>query len=171
MPVNCVSLAQARAACKALGKRLPTEAEWEYAAGNLGLETRYPWGSGPPCDNAVVGVGLGSDPSTSIDCLKKNGDTPGPKPVGSTGDVNALGVHDLAGNLSEWLEDEFQPYSDPTCWGPSATLHLNPVCKKKSLPVVRGGSWQGQAIFAQISLRDANINADAKRYLGFRCAK
>src|SRR5262249_22678930 len=106
MPVNCVSLQQARDACKALGKRLPTEAEWEYAAGNLGRETRYPWGSGDPCDFAAVGLGLASDAQTSIQCLDA-GDTAGPQPVGSMGDVTDLGVHDLGGNLTEWLEDDF----------------------------------------------------------------
>ncbi len=44
MPVNCVSWSQAEQACKLLQKRLPSEAEWEYVASNVGLGTAYPWG-------------------------------------------------------------------------------------------------------------------------------
>ncbi len=170
MPVNCVSLAQARAACKALGKRLPTEAEWEWAAGNLGLESKYPWITGPPCANAVVGYGFSGDGTTSTQCLPANAD-PGPRPVRSAADTTLLGVHDLGGNLAEWIEDELSPYADTTCWGPQATLRVNPLCKSGGSPVLRGGSWVAQAVFAGVALRNANQNTKASQSIGFRCAK
>ena len=168
MPVNCVSLALARSACKALGKRLPTEAEWEWAAGNLGLETRYPWGSGDPCSYAIVGHGKAGNEMTASDCAA---DVPGPRPVRSADDETLLGVHDLGGNLSEWIEGDFQPFTDTTCWGPAATLHVDPSCEKHGLPILRGGSWARASIFARVGLRGASTNANANHDTGFRCAK
>jgi sulfatase modifying factor 1 len=170
LPVNCVTLAQARSACEALGKRLPTEAEWEWAAGNLGRETRYPWGSGPPCSFAAVALGFVLDETTSTQCLGP-GDSSGAVPVGTTADVTDLGVRDLGGNLTEWIEGDFQPYTDPTCWGQETRLLVNPVCKSGGQPALRGGSWLKLAVLAQVSLRNANINTQANRGIGFRCAK
>ncbi len=88
LPMTCVSWVQAVAFCAWEGRRLPTEAEWQYvAAGPEGR--RYPWGeSVPTCEQATV---LGCD---------------FPKPVGSAPlGVSEDGVEDLTGSVFEWVWD------------------------------------------------------------------
>jgi len=91
-PINCVGFLQAEAFCKVAGKRLPTEAEWERAAG-AGVRM-YPWGDQPPgkgvCwDGAENALGKGNR-HDSCD-------------VGTfDGDISPEGVRDLGGNLTEW---------------------------------------------------------------------
>lgn len=91
-PMNCVDWNQAGDYCKAQGKRLPTEEEWEWAARG-GTEGRtYPWGKAAPASQLCWGDGtcpVGSFPK---------GDAPG-------------GIHDLAGNVQEWTFQYAQDYS------------------------------------------------------------
>ncbi|MCM2334538.1 MAG: formylglycine-generating enzyme family protein, partial [Anaeromyxobacteraceae bacterium] len=93
-PVNCVSWIEADRYCRAHGKRLPTEGEWEWAARGQGRGTRYPWGSAPPADRACwdgVGSTLGKggrNETCAVGAFAK-GDSPD-------------GFHDLGGNVREW---------------------------------------------------------------------
>jgi formylglycine-generating enzyme required for sulfatase activity len=91
-PINCVGWAQAGAYCKAQGKRLPAEAEWELAARGGGAKAnRFPWGDAEPVGQL---------------CWRRA--EQGTCPVGShpQGD-SALGFKDLAGNVEEWVEDRY----------------------------------------------------------------
>jgi hypothetical protein len=88
-PVSCVDAEQAETYCRAQDKRLPTAAEWEFAA-RSGQSLIYPWGATEPsCARANLG-GCGGEP----------------RPVGSLPDgASGLGVLDLAGNVWEWTAD------------------------------------------------------------------
>lgn len=92
-PVSSVSWFSARAYCAFVGKRLPTEAEFEKAS--RGTDGRlYPWGNTPPGPTrAVFGQSITADVGTHL-----SGDGP-------------YGHHDLAGNVWEWMEDVYDPYA------------------------------------------------------------
>jgi formylglycine-generating enzyme required for sulfatase activity len=174
LPVNCVSWQQANAACRLLGKRLPTEAEWEYAATNLGNKASYPWGLDPDvCVQAVVARGraLFQEPSDCLDSARAIGVGPvaGSWPL----DVTAQGVFDLAGNVDEWTADEFEAYTD-SCWSRGAGLLVGPVCSSAAASgathTVRGGSWQSLPIFAHGYARRTADGDGPAVSTGFRCA-
>ena len=97
-PRNCVTWSQAEAYCAFRGARLPTEAEWEFAA--RGTDGRmYPWGNEPPDDSRARYGGI------------DRFDYPGPAPVGShPAGRSPFGLEDMAGNVSEWVADAFGPY-------------------------------------------------------------
>ena len=110
-PANCLSFKQAQAFCAARGGRLPTDVEWKWVASNGG-RTRYPWGDAAPNSTRVNSCGLEcpdavraltADPSLRPLYKQKDGYI-GTAPVGSfpKGD-NAEGIHDLAGNVAEFV--------------------------------------------------------------------
>lgn len=93
-PVNCVSWVEADRYCRAVGKRLPSEAEWEWAARGQGRGLRYPWGDAPPADRACWDgagstLGKGGRNETCAVGAFARGDSPD-------------GLHDLGGNVREW---------------------------------------------------------------------
>jgi len=103
-PINCITWHQARTFAEWVGARLPSEAEWEYAARSGGLLRTYPWGDEEvTCERAIVykhfreegdwGFGCGLD-STAEVCSR---------PLGNS----EQGVCDLVGNVEEWLEDDY----------------------------------------------------------------
>src|SRR6266542_4255944 len=97
LPINCMPWQAADAYCRAVGKRLPTEAEWEFAASG-GQKVRYPWGTYPP--SCVVAVTLVSNRS-GASCSTSGPAVVGTHPKGAS----PFGVEDMAGNVEEWVSD------------------------------------------------------------------
>lgn len=94
-PVNCVAWEQANNYAWFRKARLPTEAEWEFAAKGGGRNVKYPWGDHYPVPGLAVYNAMGTLPV----CSKPGGNTP-------------QGLCDMAGNAAQWVEDEISLYSD-----------------------------------------------------------
>jgi formylglycine-generating enzyme required for sulfatase activity len=124
-PVEEVSWNSIQGYLGATGFRLPTEAEWEYAC-RAGTQTPYYNGS---TDVQTLGTLAWSGPAA---CEENN--VCYPRPVGSKL-ANALGFHDMLGNVSEWVGDWYGAYTDEAQWNPTG-----PVSGTNR--VYRGGSWR-----------------------------
>lgn len=157
-PINGVSWKHATAYCAWAGKRLPTEAEWEYAARSAGQRAgRFPWGDAEPtCDLAVYSEGRLAGQA----CGKYSTWPVCSKPAGNT----AQGICDMTGNVMEWVADGSSRYLDGAA--------TNPLAKKGRLRILRGGSWFGAITrFLRLSARIADTPDIRMHDAGFRCAK
>lgn len=164
-PIGIVTWDAADRYCRDHGKRLPTEAEWEYAA--RGIEGRlYPWGSQEP---TCAGVAFGRWPGMS--CADSSTPT-GPKDVGtSPQDRSPTGIYDLGGNVSEWVKNSFAEYkpcgrTDRPCIDPGSDAAEGDA---NTQAVMRGGSWALTAVFARGAGRGKRYATETFSDIGFRC--
>jgi sulfatase modifying factor 1 len=153
LPINCVNWYEAFAFCIWDGGRLPTEAEWNYAAAGGSLQRVYPW-SMPPFNSTVDAryAWFDSDSGT-------------PVIVGSLeAGAGRWGQLDLAGNLSEWVLDDFGKYP-PACDGCASVADDG-----AALRVYRGGSFAESAETLTTGFRDYQGPNYRVAVRGLRCA-
>jgi formylglycine-generating enzyme required for sulfatase activity len=159
LPVVYVSWYAAVAYCQARNMRLPTEAEWEYAARGGLSGKAFPWGD--------------QLPDTTLANFSKSGFGHSVK-VGSY-PPNGYGIYDMAGNVWEYLADEWGSYPrtrkvqiDPVAGGD--LFVSDSYLRVSSRRVIRGGSWGGSAINLRVAYRDSHPPTGAGDHVGFRCA-
>lgn len=141
--------------------RLPSEAEWEYAARGGRDMAKYPWG-GPYVRNAK-GCALANFKPGRGNYFDDGFHYTGPV---ASYFANDYGLYDMAGNVAEWCEDAYSPASVPLVWD------LNPTYYDENEPrkVVRGGSWKDVAFLIETGTRSFEVQDSARSYIGFRCA-
>jgi sulfatase modifying factor 1 len=172
-PINCTTWNLASRVCDALGKRLPTEAEWEYAASGGASENEFPWGTDDDvCSHAYVA--RANDLGLSNGCHDQDSlGHVGPVAGGLPGDVTALGIRNLGGNVGEWTEDDAARYDDP-CWAYDEFPRDSRACQASDLPdrqkIFRGGYWNGEEITARGSVRSSVPLDGTGLPVGIRCA-
>ena len=154
-PMNCVSWENARTYCSWAGKRLPSEAEWERAAG--GAQGRpYVWGAGRPSCELTCRKEKDDGCDTGKSCVV------GSKPS----DLSVFGIADMGGNVGEWLDD----------WYDSAYYRLAPRLNptgpdKGDRKVLRGGDFSDQFDPFRLVARDRLEPKLRSGVVGFRCAR
>lgn len=155
-PVQHVCWYEADACARSVGKRLPTEVEWEKAAAwdpEVRVTRRYPWGDSPP------------DPTlANLDAR-----TFAPAPVGAYPRGRSFyGCHQMIGDVWEWTASEFLPYTGFAAfpYPEYSEAHFG-----KGHRVLRGGSWATAPIVARNSFRNWDLPRRRQIFAGFRCAR
>ncbi len=142
-----------------MGKRLPTEAEWEKAARGGLKNQMYPWG------NAAIRSSRASYASSKT------------SPVGKF-PANGYGLFDMSGNVYEWCLDvylsEFYAYSpeqNPIAGGKGVYEAMNTTTHQNSYRVFRGGSYLSTPVNLRVSYRRTAASKSTSPMVGFRCVK
>ena len=159
-PVVFVTWHAAVAFCRDQGKRLPTEAEWEWAARGGLSNKMFPWGDQLPDKSRANYGASGFDGAIAVGKYPPNG----------------YGLFDMSGNVWEFLADEWAKYPA------SGELLVNPIAGGEQLSAggylkvttrrsIRGGSYGAGVINLRVTYRDSHPPLNAGDHVGFRCAK
>jgi formylglycine-generating enzyme required for sulfatase activity/serine/threonine protein kinase len=169
-PINCVDWEMSDKYCREQARRLPTEAEWEFAA--RGPDGRkYPWGDDDPsaglmnaCGKECVAWGTknGVDEKAMYDA---DDGFPTTSPVGSfPKGASRYGVEDVVGNVWEWVADFYGPYTKDEQKAPTGPAQGDER-------VIRGGSWNASyASWVRPTFRYKDTPTKRSYGIGFRCA-
>jgi formylglycine-generating enzyme required for sulfatase activity len=147
MPIQGLSWPEAKAYCGATGGRLPTEAEWEYAARGGTLEPYY------------------DVPSKIAWYAKNSGGLP--HPVGMK-EPNQFGLYDMLGNVSEWVLDRY--YNKYDVEADAVGPHIDQPLAGNASAVSRGGFWDAGLSSIRVSHRAEQPNDEGVETAGLRCA-
>ncbi|HZU18829.1 MAG TPA: ergothioneine biosynthesis protein EgtB [Candidatus Dormibacteraeota bacterium] len=155
LPVMHVCYFEAEAYARWAGKRLPTEFEWEVAAGwdpASGRQRRYPWGDDPPVPARA-----------NLDQVRFR-----PAPLGAYPDgASALGCEQMLGDVWEWTSSDFRPYPGFVAY--PYREYSEPFFGDR-FKVLRGGSWATRPAVARVSFRNWDSRLRRQIFAGFRCA-
>ncbi len=170
-PINCVTWEMADIYCAAAGRRLPTEAEWEFAT--RGPDGRvYPWGDEPPtaqhlnaCGSECSAWGKKHDAPLAALYPEDDGYV-ATAPVGSFPKGRSrFGPFDVVGNVWEWTSTWYGPYSGEKISNPQGPDH-------GERRVIRGGAFNGSfASWLHPSFRYGQVPVVQSHGIGFRCAQ